>query len=287
MIPLYSEGRWALLPTMDTMASMCDLFSANSKCATKDRIHFTTVCSPYVLKWPLNNPRSHSPKRSIHFNSCPLSRKATSLYLSTVNGVAHTFPFTHSPVVKTTLHPCFVWKRCEDYLIDGHNDACPTTGLTELDRGNITVGTAVELKRAINILWFQATTREVSSPRSYAETRPDPTGIPESEGEKAIRWFQDNILPSADGPFNEDIGETDMRVLKKMHVWHSTVMPPSKNGDGEMTSDQARASLLEENLLTDEEDCHDNASTSALIKTRRAVITHCDIQSSLPLRNLF
>ena len=85
-----------------------------------------------------------------------------------------------------------------------------------------------------------------------------------------MRWVRDSILPSADVPFNGDIGETDMRVLKKMNAWHSAVMHPSKNGDGEMTNDQARASLLEENILTDEEDCHEpqgNTSTSALIKS--------------------
>ncbi|KAF8904162.1 hypothetical protein CPB85DRAFT_987563 [Mucidula mucida] len=99
MIDLLKEGQWALVPMREDLQSMSDLYKSNHAKGTHNRTKFTTELplKPfYEYKFiGKTQPDGQS------FHACSQS---------------YTFPYSDFPVVRATLHPCFVFPYLSNYV---------------------------------------------------------------------------------------------------------------------------------------------------------------------------
>ncbi|KAF8890230.1 hypothetical protein CPB85DRAFT_1459230 [Mucidula mucida] len=99
MIDLLKEGQWALVPMREDLQAMSDLYKSNHANGTHNRTKFTTVLplKPfYEYKFiGKTQPDGES------FHACSQS---------------YTFPYSDFPVIRATLHPCFVLPYLSNYV---------------------------------------------------------------------------------------------------------------------------------------------------------------------------
>ncbi|KAF8893751.1 hypothetical protein CPB85DRAFT_1440608 [Mucidula mucida] len=91
MIQLIRSGSWALLPSLDTLRKIRDLFAYNNKTSTSTvaRKLFTATL----------------PQKEYEYEFLPVCSPAKlPIY---VGKARHDYPYRNFPRVKTTIHPCF------------------------------------------------------------------------------------------------------------------------------------------------------------------------------------
>lgn len=196
MVALYHRARWALLPTVETTKTIIEMCATNLKAPTKERIHFTKV-SMLSLRYALLTVSQLLPETEYTYIFLPITKDENEIQPIGIYVKGELYPFTDFPLVKTTLHPCFLWESTQLYTVL-HASICDTAGIATNERRNLTITLLTQMDQPINLSWFIGTDGRFPSRLPFYNPRPDPT--PESDehsdGFKKISgtrpWIQTN-----------------------------------------------------------------------------------------------
>ncbi|KAF9021152.1 hypothetical protein BDZ89DRAFT_1116103 [Hymenopellis radicata] len=160
MIALFKSGSWALLPSLDHLQKIYDLYDHNHKLSTPTaaRQLFTVTLPQQDYEYELLPVRTP--------NKLPIY----------VGEVRHDYPYPNLPRVRTTIHPCFVLGSIFKYTL-GDLDYAPNSLANDDSREGLIYSIGIISSLCVNLSWLHGTFDDFLD-RPVPTARPDPRPKP-------------------------------------------------------------------------------------------------------------
>ncbi|KAF8909502.1 hypothetical protein CPB85DRAFT_750452 [Mucidula mucida] len=162
MIQLIRSGSWALLPSLDTLRKICDLYAYNKKTSTSTvaRKLFTAML----------------PQKEYEYEFLPICSPAElPIY---VGEARHDYPYRNFPRVKTTIHPCFVLGSIFTYDTLKHSNDTLNFLANDETRQRLVSDIIIMTAMCVNLSWLHGTWYDFPD-RKIVSARPDPKPKPQ------------------------------------------------------------------------------------------------------------
>ncbi|KAF8909499.1 hypothetical protein CPB85DRAFT_1307740 [Mucidula mucida] len=172
MINLFKAKSWALLPTLDVIKTIWDLFNYNQSLSTT-----TLARRMFTQDLP------EKPVKPYQYELLPVcTPDKLPIY---IRDKRHDYIYSDLPRIETSIHPCFVIKSLCQYVAWGNLDYAPNSLIANPHWRRLVSETGLTSSLPINLSWLHGTWTDYPE-RPAVAARPDPVPIVASSNEVNI-----------------------------------------------------------------------------------------------------